>query len=404
MTHPWIEQYLLLCLQIDRALGEQGIGPFLDSYYGPPALKAQAQAEPPEPLDHYAARVNGLLDSLSGQGFEQQRAIYLEKQLVAVATQLRIFAGAEVSLKEAAHACLDVDLAPKPESDFQQALALYKQALPGPGSLGERYAHWLGQGTLPAEKAEEVVGLMRRILAENRRRTQALEPLPEEESVEIKAVQDKPYGAANWYEGHYHSRLELNISRPVNIPMLQYQMSHEIYPGHHTEYALKERRLVHELRREEMTAFISLSPQLVISEGFASLAFDTIFSPSEAAQWVVENFFSPSGIHLDEIDLPALYQAGSLSRLDDLSGNFVLLAEQGYSDEQLVEYAMSFGLIPESLVRQFLSNVRDPFRRIYNLSYYQGVRLMQPHLQGEGRLPFIRRILTEQVYPSQLAI
>ncbi len=400
--HAWIEQYLLLCLEIDAALNRQGIGPFLDCYYGPPALKLRAQAEPVEPLERYELRAAGLLDSLHGQGFEQQRAIYLEKQLTAIQATLRIFSGVEMSLEEAARACLDVDLVPKPESEVQQALALYDQALPGSGSLAERYMNWWQRSTLPAEIVGEAGELMRRTLAEARRRTQALVSLPEGKSVQIEMVHDRPYGAANWYKGAYTSLLELNVDRPVNLLGLHYQMCHEIYPGHHTEYALKERHLIHELGREEMYAYITLSPQLVISEGLASLAMEVLFTPEEAAGWAAENLFTPLGIPVDDVDLTAIYRAGALVRLDDLSGNFILLAEQGYSDEQLVEYAMSFHLLPEPVVRQYLQNVHDPYKRIYNLSYYQGARLIQPHLQGEERESFIRRILTEQVYPSQL--
>ena len=424
--HPWIRDYLLLCLRLDLSLAAQGASPFVDSYYGPPELKEQAQAEGPQPLAGHLQAARRLLDRLPGQDFEPQRAAFLEKQVRALETASRIFSGEQLSLEERLRGCLDVAPQAKPEADLERALKLLDQALPGKGNLKERFQRWRELNTLPPEKAPLAVDLMQRMLAEARRRTQALVELPEGEGLEVHTIQDKGYSAANWYLGGYRSRLELNTGRPVDLSILLYQMCHEGYPGHHTEYCLKEALLYHQLGREEMCMYI-LSPQTVISEGIATLAFEAVFDPQEAAGWMTENVYRPLGIlpnkglpnkglpdkglpnkglpdkgPAGDVDLATLYTAFSLGRADDLGNNLILLMERGFSEAQLVEYAMTYTLQPEDRVRQWLEYLRGPLAQIYNFSYYHGARLVQPLIQGEHREDAFRRVLTEQVYPSLL--
>ncbi|MHA1461436.1 MAG: hypothetical protein ACTSO8_08140 [Promethearchaeota archaeon] len=46
--------------------------------------------------------------------------------------------------------------------------------------------------------------------------------------------------------------------------------SHEGYPGHHTEFSIKEQRLYQELNQFEHSILILHSPKLIISEGIAN--------------------------------------------------------------------------------------------------------------------------------------
>ncbi|HYN89890.1 MAG TPA: hypothetical protein VER55_15260, partial [Ardenticatenaceae bacterium] len=396
------EDYILLCLRIDVALARQNVSPFLDSYFGPPELKARVASESPLPLPELAAHARALLDRLPGQQFEPHRSAYLEKQTIALETICRYCAGDPMSLAEAARGCLDVDPEVVPESTLLAALQLYDQALPGTGDVRQRFQAWQQRNELPVEKVPRVVDLMDRVLAEARRRTRAFVPLPEGEALDLQAVRDKSYGAANWYLGNYRSRLELNVARPVNLSGLIDQMCHEGYPGHHTEYALKEAHLYHEQGHAEMSVYV-LAPQLVISEGIASLAFDVIFPPEEAAEWAVEHLYRPLGIPVDDVDLAGLYRAHSLVRGDELSSNVIQMQSQGYTDEQVVEYFLSVTPFPEARVRLWLQWLKGPLAQIYNLSYAQGRRLIEPLLQGEGGREAFRRILSQQVYPSMLA-
>ena len=53
------------------------------------------------------------------------------------------------------------------------------------------------------------------LLAEARRRTRGQIELPDEESFSIEFVTGKPWGGYNWYEGGFHSRIEVNTDLPI---------------------------------------------------------------------------------------------------------------------------------------------------------------------------------------------
>jgi hypothetical protein len=76
-------------------------------------------------------------------------------------------------------------------------------------------------------------------------------PIPDAGAV---VVTGQPWGAYNWYVGGLASRVELNADLPMRSHFFAPMVAHEGYPGHHTEHASKEARLVRELGRPEASA------------------------------------------------------------------------------------------------------------------------------------------------------
>lgn len=401
MSQPWIKEYILLALRIDKALKRLDDRSFVDYFYGPAELKASVESEPESPTEDLVRAAIALEDSLPSQGFEVERANFLEKHIRAMEILCRKLAGQKFILREVIQQCLDIQPVWKPEAEFEQALVLLDAALPGAGDLRGRYFSLLERTTLSLDRSELVLPLMQRILAEARRRTQRFVELPEEEDLEIYTILEQPYGAANWYLGNYRSRLELNVTRPVNLFALLYQMCHECYPGHHTEFVLKEKHLYHNRGYIEQSIFI-IGPQLVITEGIASLALEMIFTPDEMATWITEQIDSEVGLKVNDIDLPKLIPALAVNMLDDLGNNLVLMLWDGRSDEEIVEYALAYTPHTENQIRRALQSLKLPLDQIYAFTYYQGKRLIQALFQDNNRHQVFRRLLTEPVYPSLL--
>ena len=73
--------------------------------------------------------------------------------------------------------------------------------------------------------------------------------------------------------------IEMNLAATAAwFPRLfDHKVCHEGYPGHHTDYVLKDQHLA---RRgyTEQTMYLTLVPQCVISEGIAMVAHEMIFS------------------------------------------------------------------------------------------------------------------------------
>ena len=401
MLQPWIKEYILLALRIDRAFRRLEDWPFVDYFYGPAELRTSVESETEQPVANLIRAAIALSDSLPSQNFEQTRAQFLEKHVTTMEVLCRKLSGQKFILQEVIQQCLDIKPVWKPEVEFDRALALLNQALPGKGDLRKRYLTFRENTTLPLHRSELVLSLMRRMLSKARCRTQRFVELPEDEALDVNTVRGKPYGAANWYLGGYRSRLELNVDRPVNLFSLLYQMCHEGYPGHHTEFILKEKNLYLDRGYAEQSIFI-VGPQLVIAEGIASLALEMIFTADEISKWFTERIFSEVDIKTNDIDLSKLIEALSVNMLDDLDANLVLMQWDGRSDEEMVEYAMEYTPHTEDQIRRTIQSQKSPLRQIYAFTYAQAKMLMRPLLQNSNQKQVFRRFLTEPVYPSLL--
>jgi len=178
-------------------------------------------------------------------------------------------------------------------------------------------------------------------------------------------------------------------------------MCHEGYPGHHTEFVLKEQRLFRERGYLEQAISPIIGPQSVISEGIATSACEMIFTPEEAEQWLAEHIYPEAGIEPAPIDIAKLRKAGEL--LDyPVGGNAAFLLHEGRSDEEVIHYLIKYSMLPDEEALKFLEYLKVPFQQAYIFTYFYGRQLMKPWLQGPDKWNAFRRFLTEQVYPSEL--
>ncbi|HWI51917.1 MAG TPA: hypothetical protein VNT01_07235 [Symbiobacteriaceae bacterium] len=395
-TGHWGEDYVCLALRMEKLFPG-----FVDGYFGPVEWKALVDAEPEQLAPDLLKQAAALADELPAQGYEPRRAAYLQKQVGAMELLCRKLAGEKVSLADEVRLCFDIQPQWTPEAEFEEALAIYEDALPGEGNVQQRLGARRTRYELGREKAHLVKVLMERTMAEVRRRTLAFVDLPEGEGVSLRTVTDQPWGAYNWYHGNYQSLIEVNTDLPTNVGGLLEMMAHEGYPGHHTEHVLKEQLLYRGKGYVENSILLINTPECVISEGIATLAGEMIFGQSEARTWLSDQLYPAAGIEAVYEDQAKLNRAAEL--LAGVRGNAVfMLHAEGRPDDEVVRYLVRYGLMPEDRARKAMSFLKSPLWRAYTFTYFYGKRLMLPLLQGEDRLQVFRRLLTEQVYPSLL--
>jgi len=395
MNTQWLQEYALLALRIDKIMRTRTELPYVDGYYGPAEWIATVEAEPETPAPDLVRAAVALAGALPAQDFEPRRASFLAKQVTALETICRKISGEILSLEEEGQRLFDIALTWVPEEQFERALALYHAALPGKGTLARRLHEWRRQYQLPPQHSELFANITGRILDEIRRRAQAFLDLPEDERVEIRTVTGKPFGAANFYQGNYHTLVEINIDSPVNVLTLVDDLCHEGYPGHHVETVLKEQHLYRELGYLEQAVPIVLSPPCLVSEGIAMLACDMLFAPGELEQWLAERVCPQLGLKPDPVDLTTLRTAGDL--LNGTWCNAALMLREGRPKEEVQDYLVKY-MQPAGVVE----HLELPFQDVYTCTYYYGKQLLQPWLQGADRWEVLRRLLREQVLPSDL--
>jgi hypothetical protein len=396
----WLNDYTLLALRLNRCITSLINDDSVLGYYGPPEFLAQVKQEP-ESIPAQLVRDAQLLEqTVTAQGFEPNRALYLSKLVRALETVARRVAGEPIPLRQQALHCFDLRVDYTPESQFARAHALYDEALPGTGDVFARLQTWRAHHTLPSDKRHLLVTLIERALLESRRRTNRMVSLPKDEEVTIEDLQDQPFRAVADYLGNYRSKILINQTVPFNLAELLYIVCHEGYPGHLAELVLKEDQLIRRQGFREQQIGCLLTPPFVISEGVALWAHRLAFPNEESASWLAKHVYPEVGITPDGSQLGKVLEATDM--LWGVRCNAALMLEDGRSEHETVAYLKQYALIDEAAAIRTVSGLRLPLREAYIFTYHYGLQLLEPWLGQEGRETALERLLTRQILPSNL--
>lgn len=402
MNESWFRSYILLAFRVDKALRAiSEHSPFVDYYYGPPEWRAQVASEPLRAAPELLHDALALAEAIAGLDLEPRRATFLSKQVLAIQTVCRKLCGETFSLEEELERCFDLHLPMTrvPEARFEQIWAQTEETLPGTGTIQERIEALERQVTLPPERAEQIVDLLGDALAEVRRRTQNFLELPAEETALVRAVRGQRWLANSVFQGQARSIIDINLDTFTYLRNLLTLAAHEGYPGHHTEHVLKEQYLYKQGHLEQAICLL-ISPQVVISEGIATLAAEMLFSPEEELQWLAEHLYPKAGLAVSPE--AARWASPADNYWMPVRRNAALLLYEGRGEQEVQEYLQQYLRLPARQAEQVLAYLQRPFREAYIFTYTAGAELMRPWLQGADRHAVFARFLSEPITPSAL--
>lgn len=371
------EDYLLLGLRLGRHV--EGL---VDAYYGPPELREQADREEPAPPAELAEDAARLRSALPDG--------WLRDQVTGCWTAARVLAGEDLSYSDEVEGCYGVRPERTPEAVYERVHAELDELLPGDGSLLERRNAWRERHLCPGERA---VAVLRDLLPLLRRRAQTVVELPEGEHVDLEPVDGEPWWAFNYYLGGCRSRVVLNVDVPTTGLDLLHLAAHEVYPGHHTEHAVKERLLGVEERIQ-----IVPTPQAVLSEGIAETGGDLVLD--DAAREEAHAIIRRHGLELVD---PGLSERISkvAEGLRTVGLNAALaIHEDGIDLEEAAAYIARWSLRPLDEARHSVSFVTDPTWRAYTITYSAGRDLCRAYVGGDPAR--FRTLLTQPVRIAEL--
>jgi hypothetical protein len=386
VTSPSIpERYVQLGLRLGKHL--DGL---IDGYFGPPALKDAVDAEDLVAAEALGEEAAALLLDVERWDEDPQRRRWLAGQVEGLACVAELVSGADVRWRDAVRRCYGLDVELVPEERFAAAHEQLEGALPGNGDLAGRLQAWNRSQELPAEKVLPAFDAMAELL---RAETSKLVALPEGERIDTEPVTGQPWSAYNWYLGDRKSRIELNTDLPTRSYLLAQLVAHEGYPGHHTEHACKEARLLQELGRIETSILLIHTPECLVSEGIAQNAIEQALGEDWPA--LAAEALRPLGISFDVEVARAVVEASK--ELDGVQVNVAYYStEESWSEADAVAYAQRWALAEEHRARKSVGFATHPVWGIYVPTYSQGYRLVK-----SSGLPF-RTLLTEQITTGDL--
>ncbi|MHA1509652.1 MAG: hypothetical protein ACTSO6_13225 [Promethearchaeota archaeon] len=392
--------FLVLALRINKI--DNG---YLDFYFGPKTLGKIVDNESIKSPNMLLGDCKTLEKELFKQGFDKKREQYLEKMLVSMKTSIEILDGVKIPFKEQFLRLYDVSLEPVNESDLDNLKEEFSEAYGGLGSLEERMNDLRVRRKVPAN---QVLTLYKKALSITAKRTKELftDLLPKKEKIFIKLVKktnsdDLKWSYYEWYLGDFCSRLEINPYYNMYWTVFLSAAAHEGYPGHHTEFSVKEQRLYRELNQFEHSILILKSPKLIISEGIADISANVLFSYQDRAEIGLHNF-CPDSSNEDSLDVLAMqYKAKRKQSLLWYNLAYHALIDE-WSEDSLVQYAKRYEIFNQKDIRNLLKLISSPTYSTTAFSYNLGSNLIKNKYGEFPSIKNFRNLLINPILPSDL--
>ena len=392
------KRFLRLPLRIDKH--NKG---YVDFYIGPKKIRKIVDNEVITPPSKLLTDCKALQKDLFKQGYDKKRERYLEKMLTAMRTSIEILNGNEIPIKEQFLRLYDVTLQPVNESELDNLKEEFNAAYGGLGSLEKRMNDLRVRRTVPEGKVFE---LFKKALNITRERTKELfdDLLPQKERIVLELVKtnDKvKWTYYNWYLGNFCSRIEVNPNYNMYWSAFLAGAAHEGYPGHHTEFIIKEKVLYHELNQFEHSILLLHSPKLIISEGIADLAVKVLFSNREVVEISLREFCPDSS---NEASLEILMAQNKIKgKLILFWYNFAYHALiDKYNDEELMQYGTNFEIVSKENIKNQLKRISNPVYSRNAFMYNLGSNLIKYKYGDPPSVKDFRYLLVNPILPSDL--
>jgi hypothetical protein len=381
---------------------------YVDAYYGPPALRAKAEAAPrPRAILEEAARTmvasldRDIIPNLTNPD-DQRRARALRGFYQAAATRLAMIGGRKFSFEDEAEGLFSLRPQLKPLAHFDAILASLEKEVPGEGSLAARIDAFNERFVIPKDKLKPVFDAA---IAACRAQTMKYMALPAGERFRMSFVTGKPWSGYNYYQGNYESVIEINTDLPIRISRAVDLGCHEGYPGHHVLNLMIEQKLVKGRGWSEYAVNPLYAPMSVISEGSANYGIDLAFPGAQRLVFERDVLYPLAG--LDPASAEAFWRVQQAT--EGLSGARLTIARM-YLDGEIdrakaLELTQKYLLLSPARAAQSIG-FTDHYRS-YVINYGLGKDMVRAYIESGAanestRWQRMEQLLSEPTQPTDL--
>ena len=400
------EKYVRLGLSIGEYDSD-----FVDAYYGPDSLKPATPKLSAFPKDSLLASVNGLINELKNFTTTDKndtlsiRANWMTSQLIAFGRRIKIFSGETTSFENETKDLFGVTAPSHNESYFKDMVVKLDSALPGEGTIAERFQNMAKHFIIPKDKIDTV---FRSAIAESRRRALAHYTLPATENFSLEFLTNKPWSGYNWYKGNYQSLIQINTDLQIFIERAIDVASHESYPGHHVYNMLLEENLYRKSGWVEVSLYPLFSPQSLIAEGSANYGIEVAFPGKEKNKFAKDVLLPLAG--LDTAGLDIYFNALALKGDLNFVRNEVArgLINKTMDEKEALRWLTEYGLSNEESALKSISFIKK--YRSYVINYNYGQQLVKNYIESKGgtekaldkRWELFGHLLSNEITPAEL--
>ena len=379
---------------------------YVDAYYGPAALQAEAKTSP-RPLADLIVDARTLTASIDAAlpsqfAADRRRALALRGMLVAADTRLQMLQGRKFAFDDEAKGQFATVPDLMPLAQYDAMLASLEKLVPGTGTLATRVDSFNERYTIPKDRLKPV---FEAAIAECKRRTAQHINLPAGETFDMEFVTGKTWSGYNYYKGNYKSLIQINTDLPIRISRAVDLGCHEGYPGHHVLNLLVEERLARKNGWKEYEVNPLYSPTSVLSEGSANFGIDLAFPAAERLAFERDVLYPMAGI-----DPNAAQAYWTMQQMTEaLSGARLTIAKMYLDGEvtrpQALALTQKYLLLSPARAEQSIA-FTDHYRS-YVINYGWGKDLVRGYVERGNpdqmeRWRRMEKILSEPTLPSDL--
>ncbi len=374
------ERYVRLVL----ALGQHDAD-YVDAYYGPPEWRKQAESDK-RPVTAIAADAAALAKDLaaaapprSAEEIVRLRHEYLTHQVSALRTRAAMLSGTKLTFDQESQALYDAVAPTHTEAEFRKVIDDLEKRLPGSGPLSQRFEAFRQRFVIPRDRLDAT---FKAAIAGCRSRTLQHITLPAGESFKVEYVTGKSWSGYNWYQGNYHSLIQVNTDLPIYVDRAVDLACHEGYPGHHAYNVLLEKNLVRDRGWIEFTVYPLFSPQSLIAEGSANYGIEVAFPRDERLKFERESVFPAAG--LNPAGAAEYYEVLALADKLSYAGNE---AARRYLNGQIdartaASWLETYGMFSAPRAAQRVKFIEQ--YRSYVINYNLGKDMIAHYIEGHG--------------------
>jgi hypothetical protein len=368
-------KFLVACLRL--GVHVEGL---VDSYYGPKELVDLVSKDRQKPLGEILIDLEELKKEINSEPFDQMRKTFIIKQIMALQSTARERMGVKTPYREYVSRTLDIeakDIKEQDISELRRDLEALLKKKGYQGSLADMLITFRKRRLLSGERLRDI---FYNLVAEAKAQTMKVFNLPPAEQVDFAVVNDMPWSSDNKYLGNYRSLVTLNTSVPVTSTSLPITVTHQTYPGHHTEHILKELELFSARNQLEASIILINTPESTMSEGLAETSRKFILGEPAMAE----------------------------DRIQQLEARFrravrvnaaLMIHEKNLDVEEAMQYFMEEGGYEKKESKQGMRFVLDPLWRTYLFTFYEGERMISEawrHAKEAGKEERFLKILYQE--------
>lgn len=297
-TDAIAREYVVLALAVKRLEPD-----WIEAPEVPDELRKESEAAK---LDAGAIveRTGALIERLDriavpGDQLLAQRHEWLRASLVSLRMQLQAKQGTKWPVAQEVELRYGFKPDFRPLSEYDAILARLDKQLSGTGTLTERIARLRETSIVPADRVQAVQNAA---FAECKRRATQHVKLPKGEAIEVRWVDDPLFPGNAIFKGNGRSVAEFSRVYKWEVDQLLWVTCHEIYPGHHTHFAIQSAELFHKRGWPEFSLMQNYGPLIPAAEAIAEYGVGLAFPLEDRIRFERDVLYPLAGLKMTNPD------------------------------------------------------------------------------------------------------